>query len=137
VSIIKEHSTVISGTTYITKTFSPTEGLVLLPNLISLIGQDILKLLVGTSDEERKELFKSPDVISGMVAGIAANAAQSEDGFLVLKRLLKHVSSDKVRIGEATVSGSVYEHFDTHFHGRLLHLLEVAIWVATVCFIDP
>lgn len=55
----------------------------------------------------------------------------------IAKSLVKYMTSDKVRVGESEISGSILTHFDTHFAGRYIHLLKVLGWAARVSFGGP
>jgi hypothetical protein len=68
-----------------------------------------------------------------MLAAVSDKIAEA-NVLQLLKDLLETTNADKVRIGEAEAPGSVVVHFDTHFQGRYLHLLKVAMWVGQVNF---
>lgn len=134
-TIVNTHTQTIDGITYTAKTMPATVGLVILPKLIAMVGEPIVKLM--TSEKEvRDELVKSPAVLAAVLTSIATSAAKT-DGLLVVKDLLAGVECDKVRIGETEVPGSADTHFDTHFAGRYKHLAEVAMWVITCNFVAP
>lgn len=132
------HTKVIDDITYTTKTFPATEALVLLPSLITLVGDQLIAIMMSAdSDEALEKLLANPEVISAAVTSIARNASKVDGGWLLLRDLLRHTKADKVRIGENTVEGSVHEHFNSHFTGRYMHLINVCIWVAQVSFSEP
>jgi hypothetical protein len=132
---------IIDGITYTTKTLPTTQGLVIMPKIVSLFGEPLLKLIFtvvgqGVPQEDRMKLFKSPEILGGLLGSIARNAAEN-DGLLVVKELLVATTADKVKIGEAFGANEpVMNHFDTHFAGRYMHLAEVAFWVASCNFLE-
>lgn len=137
-AVVAEHETTIAGIQYKMKELPASEGLVIMPKLISLFGQPILKMLLSTSDAEQEEMFENKAVLAGIITQVSERAVAAEAGLLILRDLMVGVTADKVRISpDATVEGSVREHFDTHFARRYMHLVEVAMWVAKVNFIEP
>lgn len=132
---IAQHTKLIDGTTYTTRTLPATEGLRILPRLIALFGEPVLKLMFTAEGDERGALLREPKVLAAVLHGMAENASET-DGLLAVKDLLKATTADKVRIGEAEVEESIHTHFDTHFAGRYTHLATVAMWVASVNFIE-
>lgn len=133
-TIVTEHKTTIDGVQYKIRTLPTTVGLVVLPKIIAMVGEPVVKLLT-TDDETREELFESPAVIAAVLMAMAKNAAET-DGLLVVKDLMAGLEADKVRIGEAEVAGSVEQHFDTHFAGRYKHLASVVMWLMSAHFIE-
>jgi len=132
-----ESTTVIDEITYTTKTLSASAGLVILPKLLALCGESVLKIFFAAGDEEtRAALLAEPRVVAQILHGMATNAAET-DGLLVVQDLFINTTADKVRIGETEVEGSIATHFDTHFAGRYAHLAAVAMWVAQTNFIAP
>lgn len=129
---VKKYETMIDGCSYETTSFTATEALVMLPKMVNLIGFNTLKLLLETTEDQREMLLSSPDIIAGIVSNIAAQT--SDGGLLVLKDLMAKTICQQVKIGEATGVGNVQKHFDSHFTGRLLHMVNVCIWVASVSF---
>lgn len=134
--VTSDITTTIGGVKYATKLFPATEGLVLAPRVIALFGKDILELFMATDEEQTEELLGMPSVTAAMLASMAETASKDREGggWLVMRELMRYVTADKVRIGEAEVDGSVFEHFDLHFAGRYQHLLEVAMWAARAGF---
>lgn len=131
---VTKHHKKIGDITYEVNILTASEGLVIFPKLVALFGTPLLKLVLGTSEKERKEAFSNSDVMAAALNNLATNAAEN-DGLLVLRDLMKGVAADKVRISEeAIVAGSVSDNFDTHFAGNYMHLFEVAFWVAQVNF---
>lgn len=130
---MKTASKVIDGITYTTETLPATEGLRILPKLVDLVGENGLALLMGTTDDQKDSLMANAEVTSSLMANVAARAAEN-DGLLVLRDLMAKTRCDKIKIGDATIEGSVHENFDDHFAGRYLHLINVAIWVGRVSF---
>ena len=134
--VIKEHTTVIDDKTYTCKTFPATEGLIILPKLISLLGEEIANLVFATDNKQLEELMNSPDVLIAMVVRISEKVAEN-DGLLYLKDLLKYTTCEQIKVGDAEIPGSVYERFDTHFAGEYLHMFKVVSWVARASFASP
>jgi hypothetical protein len=134
-SIVTTAEKTIGGTKYRTRILPATSGLVILPKVVALMGEPIIKLM--TEDEDmRAKMVENPAILAAILASMAKQAAK-DDGLLVVVELMEGVQADKVRIGDAEVDGSVAEHFDTHFAGRYKHLAEVAMWVMTVNFAAP
>ena len=140
-----QHTKIIEGVSYTTTTLPATRGLLILPRLIALFGEPILKLIFTTSQELGEgddageamgELLQDPKVMATILHGMAANAAE-DNGLLVIKDLMMSTEADKARMGEAEVQGNVHQHFDTHFAARYTHLAQVAMWVASCNFIGP
>lgn len=133
---VQDHTTVIDGKTYTAKTFPALEGLVILPKLIALLGEDIANLVFATSEGQLDQLMNNPAVLTKMIVSIAEKAAQT-DGLLVLHDLMKYVNCDQVKVGDAVVSASVYTKFNDHFAGDYLHMFKVVSWVARISFAKP
>lgn len=133
---MNEHIKLIDGITYTTRTLPATTGLVILPKLIALFGEPVLKIMFSTDGEERGALLSDPKIMAAVLHAMASNAADT-DGLLVIKDLFRATSADKVKIGTTEVDDSVYTHFDTHFAGRYMHLATVSMWVASCNFAAP
>lgn len=131
---MKTHTKVIDDVAYTTKTLTATEGLILMPKLVALFGSDLLRLMLGRSNEERAAIMAEPSTMAILLAAIAKNAAVN-DGLLVVKELLATTTTEHVRVGDTTVPGRVIDHFDSHFDQRYQHLFEVALWVASCNFL--
>ena len=129
----QEHCEVIDGILYKTKTLPATEGLILLPKLIQLMGEEGIQLFLATTEEQKDSLMGDAEVVGALVSHIASNAAEN-DGLLVVKRLLQRTTCDKIKIGDNFIEGKVTDHFDDHFAGKYLHLLNVCIWVGRASF---
>lgn len=127
------HNTTIDGVTYTTKTLPASAGLVILPKLLSLFGEPVLKLFFVADQAEKEALLKDPQVVASILHNISKNAAE-DDGLLVVKDLLVNTSADKVKVGDTDIEAAIPSHFDTHFQGRYGHLFQVAMWVASVNF---
>lgn len=132
---MKTQSEVIDGITYTTRTMPATQGLMILPKLVNLVGENGLTLLMATSEDERASLMENKEVVAALITSIADRA--SDGGLLVLKELLELTTCNKIKIGDNEVEGSVLENFDDHFAGRYVHLITVAIWVGRVSFGQP
>jgi len=153
--VVKEHSTVIDGITYTTKTFPATPGLDLIQRLSAMVGPDLatvifasdddgtggildlLKSVAEPGDEEDGSAMLQAMALAAAAIGKAAERAQPGEFAAFAKALLSRTTADKVTIGDAEGPGIVATHFDDHFAGRYLHLLEVCIWVARVGFVRP
>jgi hypothetical protein len=130
------HQTVIDGIGYTTQTLPATKGLVILPKLLALFGEPVLKLFFVADEDQRAELLEDPATVAAILHEVARSAAE-DNGLLVVKDLMVSTSSDKCRLSEdaaADIEGSVHTHFDTHFQGRYGHLVQVAMWVASSNF---
>lgn len=134
--MLKTHTQEIDGLVYETKTFPATEGLVLLPRLIALLGEQVFNLVFATNEEQMGGLMADPTVMGAIMVRIAERAAEN-DGLLVCKDLLKYTTCDKVQIGDGVFPSSVHTHFDNHFAGNYGHLLKVCAWVARATFVNP
>ncbi len=133
---MQPHTKTIDGVTYTTRTLPASRGLVIMPKLLALFGEPVLKLMFTADADQRVELLQQPKIVAALLHGIATNASET-DGLLVVKDLFETTTADKVRIGDAEVEGSILSHFDGHFAGRYAHLAAVALWVATCNFIAP
>ncbi len=136
-SVVSDKTTIIDGKTYTTKTLPASEGLRLMPKIITLFGEKILALFVSTDEKQAEGLLKNPKVVAAMLVEMAEKAGESEDGWLVMKDLMKYTTCDKVQVGAVEGEGSVFKHFDDHFAGDYQHLLQVAMWVTHAGFTKP
>jgi len=134
--VVKTHTTVIDGKSYSCQTFPATEGLIILPKLLAMLGEEVANLVFATNDEQLDGLMDSPKVLAAMMVKISEKAAEN-DGLLVLKDLLKYTSCEQVKVGDAEIPQSVYDRFDSHFAGEYLHLFKVVGWVARASFGNP
>jgi hypothetical protein len=132
--VVQDHSTEIDGVPYTCTTFTATEGLEILPRLINLFGERVIQLTMMSGPEKIGGLMGNSEVLAAIIAEASRSGADAEGGWTVLKDLLIKTRSTAVRIGENEVEGSVHQHFDSHFSGRLMHLVQVAVWVATKSF---
>jgi hypothetical protein len=128
--VVQDHSTEIDGVPYTCTTFTATEGLEILPRLINLFGERVIQLTMMSGPEKIGGLMGNSEVLAAIIAEASRSGADAEGGWTVLKDLLIKTRSTAVRIGENEVDGS----FDSHFSGRLMHLVQVAVWVATKSF---
>jgi len=134
---VKTHTETIDGKVYHTKTFPASEGLVILPKLMALLGDSVVSLIFGVEESQLDKLFSDPKIVGAVIVDVAKRASEG-DGVLVLRDLLKYTDCDQVDIGAAApVKGSVHEWFDNHFAGDYLHMLNVCVWVARVSFGKP
>lgn len=136
--IIKEHKTTINGTAYKCKTFPASEGLVILPKIISLVGDKVTNLMFGVGDEGIESLMEDKKVMMQIMVNIAERAEQN-DGLLVLRDLMKYTTFTETFTDPATkeVNGldrSVYDKFDEHFAADYMNLMNVAMWVGRASF---
>ena len=129
-----EHTKNIDGILYTTRTLPASDGLRILPKLLALFREPVLKLMFTANEDQRAELLNDPKIQAAILHGMAENAADT-DGLLVVRDLLKATKADKVRIGETKVEDSVHTHFDGHFAGRYGHLANVVMWVASINFV--
>lgn len=136
-AVVSDITTTIDGIEYTTTTFPASEGLRLLPKIISLFGERALALFAGVNDAQADKLLERPEVLGALLTEMAQQATDSDEGWLVLKELLKYTKSNKCRVGATEAPGSVYTHFDTHFAARYPHLLQVAMWSAMAGFRGP
>lgn len=136
-ALVSEHTTVIAGKVYTTKTFPASQGLVLLPKLIQLLGENLIALFFAASGEALDSLLENPEVISKAILTAARNADEVEGGWNILRDLLRFTRCDKVKIGDVEVEASLFDHFDDHFTGDYGLLIQVAMWAAQVSFVRP
>jgi hypothetical protein len=135
-STITEHTKTIDGITYKTRTLPASKGLVILPKLLALFGEPVLKLMFTADEDQRTELLKEPKILASILHQIAKQAAE-DAGLLVIRDLMEGVNADKVKVGDAEIPGEVHTHFDGHFAGRYTHLAAVSMWVASCNFTGP
>lgn len=129
-----EHTTTIDNIPYKTTTLLATRGLTILPKLIALFGEPLLKVMFSADEDEKEHMMEEPRVIAAILHGISLNASDGE--LLVLRDLMETTESDQTRMGEAEVPGNIRMHFDTHFAGRYMHLAKVAKWVGSCNFTE-
>ena len=134
--VVKTHEQVIDGKTYSCKTFPASEGLILLPKMLALLGEEVANLVFGLEDTDLETLMDDRKVVSAMLVRISERAAEN-DGLLILRDLMRYTECDKVRVGDADVRASVHERFDEHFAGEYGHLIRVAVWVGRASFANP
>lgn len=145
-STIKEHETEIDGKKYKCKTFPTSEGLVILPKIISLLGEKIANLVFAAGEEGMASLMEDQKTMAAIMVNIAERAEEN-DGLLVLRDLMKYTtymrrhqepkSKDNPNPAVVEISESVYNNFDTHFAGNYMHLLNVGMWVGRASFGNP
>jgi len=133
---IKTHESVIDDKTYFCKTFPASEGLILLPKMLSLLGEEVANLIFGLEDADLDGLLEDAKIVTQMIIRISERAAET-DGLLVLRDLMRYTECDKVKVGDAEVRASVHERFDSHFAGDYGHLIRVAVWVGRASFANP
>lgn len=115
-----------------------TEALRILPRLVVLFGQDLLELILTAGDEKSVEvLLAQPEAAAAMLTKISENAIAAGDGLLVLRELMKHTECHQVQLANGTMKLGVFDHFDTHFAGRIMEIVHVAIAVAQASFSAP
>lgn len=137
---IKEHKFEIDGHRYKCRTFPASEGLVILPQIIALLGEEVANLIFGTGEEALAELLKNPKVYTAILIKISERAKE-DDGFLVLKDLMRYTTYLRKHVEEngkeIVHEENVQDIFDTHFAADYLHLLNVAAEVARASFGGP
>lgn len=138
---IKEHAEEIDGKLYRCKTFTASEGLVLFPRLVALLGEEMVNLVLATGDRQLADLLGDRKVVAAMMVKISERAAE-DDGLLVLREVLKHTvyvrrHQEPGAKAPVEVPESVYKTFDEHFAGDYMHLLNVCIWVGRASFGAP
>jgi len=137
-SLVKTHTTEIGGVTYTTETLPASQGIVIFPKLLALLGERLAALLFATQGDPEaiQGLLANPKVMGQVLVSITERAAET-DGLLVLKEMLTTTTADKVRVGDTEVPASVYDYFDAHFQHRYVDLFQVAFWVCRINFIPP
>jgi hypothetical protein len=133
--MIKTYKETIDGKLYTTKTLPATEGLVLLPVIVNMLGEKVANLILATDDKQQGQLLADPKIVAAVLMAVAERASK-EGGLLSLKDLLRYTECDTIQVGDATVSGSVFDRFDTHFGGEYKHLFSVVWFVIRKNFID-
>jgi hypothetical protein len=128
-AIVKKMESTIGGVPYKMTTFTASEGLMMYPKIITVLGHNALNLIMSTTDDQRNEMLTNKKIAAGLLLSVCASAEVSERGLLVLKDLMVKVTSTKLSIGEGEGEGSLMDHFDSHFTGRMGHLIEVVMWV--------
>lgn len=143
---IKEHEAEIDGKLYRCKTFPASEGLVILPKLISLMGDKIANLVFAAGDEGIETLMADSKTMAAILVNIAERAEEN-DGLLVLRDLMKYTTFIRRHREPKTPNDPnpkmvelpvpLTQSFDLHFAGEYLHLLNVAMWVGRASFGNP
>lgn len=133
---LKKFTEVIDDISYTTTMLPATQGIIIMPKLIDLLGETAMTLLIATSEQQKDVLLNDDETKAALISSIAERAAE-DNGLLIVKELLKHTTCDKIQIGDNFVTGNVHENFDDHFAGRYMHLVNVALWVGRVSFAGP
>jgi|GEM_PF-5537164 len=133
-SVVREHTQEIDGITYTCRTFPASEAVKILPRLIALFGARVVQIAMQAGPDQLEHYMAQPEILAAIVTEAAKAGAEDPEGWIVLKDLMANVTADKIRIGTSEVPGSASTHFDDHFTGRLMHLVKVAVWVATKSF---
>jgi hypothetical protein len=136
--VVAQHETVIDGFAYSCRTFTASEGLVLLPKLIAMLGDDVAKLIFATSEAQQAKIFSDPGLLAGVLVQVSTRAAEN-DGLLIVRDCFKHAKCSNSKIGEAEAEvdlGKIH-FFDQHFAGRYAHLLAVFSWIVRASFGSP
>jgi hypothetical protein len=138
VSLVGKHTTVIGGHEYVCETFPASEGLVLLPKLLALLGDDVAKLVFSTSEEQQAQIFGSADLLAGILVRVSERAAEN-NGLLLVRDCFARTKCTTGKVGDAVVEidlGDV-RRFDSHFAGKYGHLFEVFAWIVRLSFGSP
>ena len=137
-SIVADHRTVIGGREYVAKTFTASEGLVLLPRLLALLGDDVARLVFAVGDEDQAKIFADPQLLAGILVRVSERAAEN-DGLLLVRDCFRHTTCTNSKIGEleASVDLGKIHFFDQHFAGQYAHLFEVFAWIVRLSFGGP
>ena len=135
-AVITEHSKVINEITYTTSTFPATQALNVAQHMLGVVPDNVAELLLGAEAPDLNKVLDDPGLMFEIARKLAASAPPNDLSVLA-KELLARTTAKPLRIGDAEADGSVVEHFDTHFTGRLSHMLNVCIWVARVGFGEP
>lgn len=140
--VVEDKTTKIDGINYTTTKFAATDGIIIAPMLVALLGEKLMALLFSIGGEGVEALHENPRVIGPILANIGLQIAKrradgEENPAEVLKDMLQQTTCDAIRIGSTTVKGNVHEHFDTHFAGEYGHLIKVVAWVGSINFMKP
>jgi hypothetical protein len=137
-SLVGKHTTVIGGHEYICETFPASEGLVLLPKLLALLGDDVARLVFSTNDEQKAQIFGSNDLIAGILVKVSERAAEN-DGLLLVRDCFSRTKCTTGKVGDAVVEIDLGDirRFDAHFAGKYKHLFEVFAWIVRLSFGSP
>lgn len=138
---VKEHVQRIDGKLYKCKTFPASDGLRLLPRIISLLGEEVANLVFSVDDDGMSVLMGDGKVRAAIMVKIAERAEEN-DGLLVLRDLMKYTTfvrehEEKGAPAPVEVPTPLLDIFDEHFAGDYLHLLNVAMWVGRASFGNP
>jgi hypothetical protein len=100
-------------------------------------GVGLLLRALGVSELGSQLSDKKGAALGVALAMAAAQTGHADDFDVFVRSCFKAVSSPQVRIGDVETRESVYEHFDSHFMGRLPHMYLVFTWVYSVSFTRP
>lgn len=138
---IKEHKETIDGIDYTCRTFPASEGLVILPKLVSLLGDKVANLVFAVGEDGIESLMGDTKVMTQIMINIAERAEEN-DGLLVLRDLMKYTTykekiKDPLTKQVQELDRSAYDKFDDHFAAKYMHLLNVSMWVGRASFGNP
>ena len=157
---IATHTKVIDGVTYQTTTFGAIAGCELIRRLALMVSSDAIEMLIAAPDQQIEVetedgedgedgesktvtvpgwvgVLSSPAFLMRLVTGAAEGSSEGDLSEL-LQLLLRKTTATPLQIGAAQgATGNVADHFDTHFAGRYMHMLEVAGWVLRLGFAVP
>ena len=137
---IKTHTETVGDISYSCKTFPASEGLVLLPKIVSLIGDKVANLVFGVGEEGIASIMEDSAVMTTIMVRISERAEEN-NGLLVVKDLLKYTTYKEIlkdpNGSTHEMERSAYDEFDDHFAAKYMHLLQVAFWVGRASFGNP
>lgn len=143
---VKEHEQEIDGKLYRCKTFPASEGLVILPKIVSLLGDKVANLVFAAGEEGAQKLMDDRKIMTTVMVNIAERAEEN-DGLLVLRDLMRYTvyvrkhqekpSQENPKPAVVEIPEKVADNFDTHFAADYMHLLRVAMWVGRASFGNP
>jgi len=133
-----EHKKDIDGILYTWKAWPGFQAMVNSVKIAKICGKENAAFLLRLVQEDAMDaIMDEPAVLAQLAVRIAEGVDNEPGGIDFLKDLLKGVKADKVRVGDNEIEANVYDNFDWHFTGRLLHMYKVLGTVAFTSFFLP
>jgi hypothetical protein len=127
----------IDGIAYHCQQLPATDGVRVFRTLTKIAGEKLIELIATADNDERTALLSDRSIIARLVSHIADNTADTD--IELLRSLTAGMTCDQVTYKgvEKPTKGDVFQHFDSHFAGRYMHLGKVLWFAIEVNFANP